>query len=77
MENVPILPEFVQYGVIGICIMLIVLVGYITKLYLSAILQLYAKIETLTGSITALSVKIENLAFYRRRKPEIMENSEE
>jgi hypothetical protein len=77
MENVPILPEFVQYGVIGICIMLIVLVGYITKLYLNAILQLYTKIEVLTASITALSTKIENLSLYRRKKPEILENNEE
>jgi hypothetical protein len=75
--DIPILSEYAQYGVIGICIALIILVGYITKIYLNAIINLYAKIETLTGSITTLTAKIDSMSFIRRRKLETLENPDE
>jgi hypothetical protein len=75
--DIPILSEYAQYGVIGICIALIFLVGYITKIYLNAITNLYAKIETLTISITTLTTKIDTISTLRRRKSENIENVDE
>ena len=66
MEGVPIITESVQYGVIGICIMLIVAGSYvivsIVKTFVGAIMKLYEKIDTLNSNISDLKTSVEMLS---------------
>jgi outer membrane murein-binding lipoprotein Lpp len=65
MESIPIITESVQYGVIGICIMLIIANAYamvaIVKTFVGAIMKLYEKIDALNTNISDLNTKIEML----------------
>jgi hypothetical protein len=75
--EIPIIPEFVQYGVIGICIMLIVLVGYVIRQFLHVMLQQYSKMDVFNDSVNKLIAKLDNLTIYRRKKAEMSENNDE
>lgn len=66
MESIPIIPEMVQYGVIGIAIALIAAMCYETKLFVSALLRMTEKIDTLNNTIATLTTKVELLTFSAR-----------
>ena len=66
MEQIPFITESVQYGVIGICITLILAnaacLVIIVKTFVSAIFKLYEKIDVLNTNISDLSKQVEMLS---------------
>ena len=61
MEQIPIIPEMVQYGVIGICIMLIIALVIIVRTFVMAIMQMYDKIDRLNQTISDLTTEVKML----------------
>ena len=55
MEQIPIITESVQYGVIGICVMQIIAIVLIVKTFVGAIMKLYEKIDMLNTNISDLN----------------------
>lgn len=73
MEQIPIITESVQYGVIGICVMMIIANVIIVKCFIGAILKLYEKIDALNSNIADLNTRIEMLCMrtkIRKSKPQ-------
>jgi uncharacterized protein YoxC len=66
MEQIPIITESVQYGVIGICITLILAnaacLVIVVKTFVSAILKLYESIDALKTTIGELTKQVERLS---------------
>ncbi|GHT37305.1 hypothetical protein FACS189427_10090 [Planctomycetales bacterium] len=57
--SIPFVPEFVQYGVIGICVALIVALVLETRMFVNAIMQFCNQIISLNKTISDLSAKID------------------
>lgn len=65
--DLPIISEFVQYGVIGICFALIVAICYVVSLFVGAIKGFYAEVSKLNSTIMELSVEVKTFSRGRRK----------
>ena len=77
MENVPIISEFAQYGVIGICFALIIAIVIIVKIFTEAIKHLvdvlkslYDQISSLKNAIYELSAIVKAMSWNARHNKE-------
>ncbi|MCL2710444.1 MAG: hypothetical protein FWE95_06160 [Planctomycetaceae bacterium] len=61
METVPIITESVQYGVIGICIMLIIADAVKVRSFIAAQMKLHEKIDQLNVTINELTTEVKML----------------
>jgi hypothetical protein len=61
MENMPVLSEFVQYGVIGICLALITQNGFQTWQFVKSLLTFAEVTRGFTASVEKLNERIERL----------------
>ena len=61
MEAIPIITESVQYGVIGICVMLIIALVLIVKAFINVILKFIEEIKSLQMTIGDLRTSVEML----------------
>ena len=75
METIPIITESVQYGVIGICVMLIIANAVIVKMFVSAIMKLYEKIDQLNTTIADLATEVKMLTIRTKTMKRAMHQS--
>jgi F0F1-type ATP synthase membrane subunit b/b' len=61
MEQMAFIPEFVQYGVIGICVLLIIANVVIVKTCINVILKFIDEIKSLNATINELKTSVELL----------------
>ena len=61
METIPIITESVQYGVIGICIMLIIADAVKVRSFIAAQMKLHDKIDQLNVTINELTTEVKML----------------
>ena len=60
------LTEFVQAGVVGVCIALIVALGYIVKLFVGALMTFAEVVRGFTSSVEKLNERIDRLEYSRK-----------
>lgn len=68
MENVPIIPEFVQYGVIGICIVIILGWCYTIRLFVQNYQQMFSNIKDFSAAVAELRAEISIITARKQRK---------
>ena len=72
MENMPVMSEFVQYGVVGICCFLIAQNGFQTWHFVKSLMAFAEVTRGFTASVEKLSERIDRLEDARlsdRRQP--------
>jgi sensor histidine kinase YesM len=75
METIPIISESVQYGVIGICISLIVALCFIVKMFVNVILRFIEEIKSLQSTIGELRTSVEMLTIRTKMAKRSMQQS--
>ena len=75
METIPIITESVQYGVIGICIMLIIADAVKVRSFIAAQMKLHDKIDQLNVTISELTTEVKMLTIRTKMAKRTMNQS--
>jgi hypothetical protein len=76
METIPVIPEFVQYGVIGICVVVILGWCYTIRLFVLNYQQMFSEINNFSTAVAEFKADIKLLSLSRRRNKDKNESEE-
>jgi hypothetical protein len=63
MESMPVISDFVQAGAVGVCLALIVALGYIVRLFVGALMTFADVVRGFSLSVEKLNERIDRLEY--------------